>query len=368
MDWRILIVEDNAVMAESLKQALLRDLGEAVIEIVANFAEAPKIIARIKPDVAIFDIYDDQIEEHPEAAIKPAWQTVWNTHFCPVVFHTGHEVEEYKNIGHPFARYEIKGPESHGRVVKHIKDFKPEIEGLRTLRHELERSVQETLVHVSPLVWKIGKPKAELPDMLLRAVRRRMAATLDYPTKPLTNLQAWEQYICPPIGDNLLTGDLIRITNKPATNPQSYHLVLSPSCDLVLGRGNALEHVLVAGCVPVSKFVERAMVSTKKIIKDLPAELTKEQVGGLMVLPAFADVIPLMAANLKKLSHIPYVHIATKIDEKKPFTRIASLDSPFRERLAWAYLQVAGRPGVPDVDVQSLATAISQAITASTKA
>lgn len=368
MSWHILIVEDDAAMATSLEDALRREFTEIVVTVVSVFTQAPSKIATIKPDVVVFDIFDDQIEEHPEYAIKPAWDTVWNEFFCPVVFHTGHEVPEYKNINHPFARYELKGLGSLGRVVSHIKEFGPEIDGLRAIRNELLRSAHETLVHVSPLVWKMDAPKTELPDMLLRAVRRRLAATLDHPAEPFKYLQAWEQYICPPIGENLLTGDLIRTTNGLVTEPHSYHLVLSPSCDLVLGRGNTLEHVLVASCVPASEFVAKAMVSVKKIIKDLPAELTKEQVGGLMVLPAFADVVPLMAVNFKKLSHIPYADISTKNGETKLFTRIASLDSPFRERLAWAYLQVSGRPGVPDVDVNTLATAIDQAIKASPKA
>jgi len=33
------------------------------------------------------------------------------------------------------------------------------------------------------------------------------------------------------------------------------------------------------------------------------------------------------------------------------FTRIASIDSPFREQIAWAHLQIAGRPGVPERDI-----------------
>lgn len=368
MNWRILILEDDVVMAESLTDALRREFGEIDVTVVSRFEEAPSKIAAVKPDVVIFDIFDDQIEEHPEYAVKPAWLAVWNEFFCPVVFHTGHEVPEYKNINHPFARYEIKGPGSQGRVVNHIKEFSPEIDGLRAIRDELTRSVHETLVHVSPLVWQSGKPKAELPDMLLRVVRRRMAATLDHPAAPLKKIQAWEQYICPPIGESLLTGDVLLATSGNKHEPASYRLVLSPSCDLVVGRSNTLKQVLLAECVPASEFVEKASISPKKLVEDLPSELNKDQVAGLMVLPTFPGVVPLMAANLKKLSLIPYVDIVTKNGETKPFTRIASLDSPFRERLAWAYLQVAGRPGVPDVDVEALAVAIDQAIKANTKA
>lgn len=354
-------------MAASLADVLRRELGEVDV-LVSGFEEAPRKIADIMPDVVVLDIFDDQIAEHPEDAVKPAWHFVWDEHFCPVVFHSAHEVPEYRDLKHPFTRYEIKVAGSQGRVANHIRSFTAEIDGLRAVRRELSRSAHETLVHVSPLVWQSGKPEAELTDMLLRAVRRRMAATLDHPAAPLNKIQAWEQYICPPIGDNLLTGDIIRSTSGSANKPESYHLVLSPSCDLVLGRPNTLKQALVADCVQIREFVDKTNIRLQKLVERLPSELNKDQVAGLMVLPIFPGVLPLMAANLKILSLLPYADIATKKDETKLFTRIASLDSPFRERLAWAYLQVAGRPGVPDVDVETLAVAIDQAIKANMRA
>lgn len=368
MTCRVLIVEDNADMAASLTDVLRRELGEIDVIVVNRFAEAPGKIAAETPDVVVLDIFDDQIEEHPEDAVKPAWRVIWNEHFCPVVFHTAHEVPEYQNLKHPFTRYEIKGSGSQGRVASHIKDFTPEIDGLRAVRNELARSAHETLVHVSPLVWQSGKSNAERTDTLLRAVRRRMAATLDHPPAPLNKIHAWEQYICPPIGDSLLTGDILLAISGKEHEPTSYRLVLSPSCDLAIGRPNTLKQVLVADCVPVSEFVEKTRISPQKLTEKLPAELNKDQVAGVMVLPEFSSVLPLMAANLKKLSLLPYADIAARKGETKPFTRIASLDSPFRERLAWAYLQVAGRPGVPDVDVQAVAVAIEHAMKPSQKA
>jgi hypothetical protein len=34
----------------------------------------------------------------------------------------------------------------------------------------------------------------------------------------------------------------------------------------------------------------------------------------------------------------------------KEYVRIASVDSPFRELVSWAYMSDASRPGVPDCD------------------
>lgn len=43
------------------------------------------------------------------------------------------------------------------------------------------------------------------------------------------------------------------------------------------------------------------------------------------------------------------------------FERIASVDSPFRELVTWSYLQVAGRPGLPDRDLDEWAEGIDEA-------
>lgn len=358
MTCRILIIEDDPVMADSISQTLKRELGDVKIELESSFKNAPETLAATMPDVVVLDLFDDS--EASEEPVKPVWAVIWEKHFCPVVFHSAHDIEEYRTLSHPFVRYEIKGLGSHGRVANHIKEFASEITGLQSVRSELSQSIHETLLHVSPIVWRSGKPNAELTDMLLRSVRRRMAATLDHPTAPLTRIHAWEQYICPSIGDNLLTGDLLLAHDAEKAQPESYRLVLSPSCDLVLGRPNTVREVLVATCTKIDEFVNKTGVSHRKLADNLPSHLNKDQVAGFFPLPEFPGVFPLMAANLKGLSLIPYSDIATKVGDIKPFSRIASMDSPFRERLAWAFLQVAGRPGVPDVDVEAFAVSIQQ--------
>ena len=59
-----------------------------------------------------------------------------------------------------------------------------------------------------------------------------------------------------------------------------------------------------------------------------------------------------MAANLRDLELISITDIG-KEDSGADFFRIASLDSPFRELVAWAYMQTACRPGLPDRKVKA---------------
>lgn len=366
MIYRILIVEDDSKMIESLQGAFARLLGN--VEVFASgFANAAEKIADTLPDIVVLDVYEDKVEGNAVEAIEPTRRYIWDEHFCPVVYHSAHDFPDHLRQVHPFIRYESKTPGSQERVAGHVKSFAEEIAGLRTVRRELSRRAGEALRHVSSLIWQAGRPAGEQTDLFLRVVRRRMAAALDYTTEHQKQTQAWEQYIYPPIGDDLLTGDLIRSAAAKADDLTAYRLVLSPSCDLVRGRAKVLEHLLVAECVSVDEFLKKAGINVQKLNvrehrEKLLSELSKDQVAGMTVLPKFPEVLPLMAANLKKLSLIAYADVATKNGEAKPFVRVASVDSPFRERLAWAYLQVAGRPGIPDVDRGALADSIAQTI------
>ena len=68
-----------------------------------------------------------------------------------------------------------------------------------------------------------------------------------------------------------------------------------------------------------------------------------------------------MAANLRDLELIPIGDIATTETVGRNDIRIAAIDSPFRERIGWAYVQIGGRPGVPDCDPAPLIDAIVKA-------
>ncbi len=63
--------------------------------------------------------------------------------------------------------------------------------------------------------------------------------------------------------------------------------------------------------------------------------------------PCLKGRIPTMAADLRSLEFLPLADIGSS---GKAFLRIASIDSPFRELVSWAYLQIACRPGLPDRD------------------
>ena len=72
-------------------------------------------------------------------------------------------------------------------------------------------------------------------------------------------------------------------------------------------------------------------------------------------MPACSKLLPHMAVSLRDLELLPYDDILPPGGGEAKYERLASIDSPFREQLAWAYLRVGSRPGVPDRDIETWA-------------
>jgi len=153
-----------------------------------------------------------------------------------------------------------------------------------------------------------------------------------------------------------LTGDLLRKRGANWDDPTAYRLVLTPSCDLV--RGRCEPTLLVACCESMTKLAKKLSLSLaqNKLAKEAEKMetnvLTAGAFAGLFPLPAFPSRLPVMVANLKGLEVIPYDAIGRNDGTEPSFDRIASIDSPFREQVAWAYLTTAARPGMPDRDLK----------------
>jgi len=122
--------------------------------------------------------------------------------------------------------------------------------------------------------------------------------------------------------------------------------------------------VLVAKCVPIDRFLTIVMstggVKEKDLTEKLPRFLTEPHSGGLIPLPGFVTILPNMAADLRKLELIPVGEIGINSNDPRRYVRIASVDSPFREYISWAYLTVSGRPGVPERDMVKWSKEISE--------
>ena len=189
--------------------------------------------------------------------------------------------------------------------------------------------------------------------MILRAGRRRLAALMDDLAAHGDRLESWEQYLSPPIGSNIKLGDILRKADGEYDNPASFRVVLTPSCDLVAsgGREPKVDNVLVACCCSMREGLDLTSLKGMRLakLKDrLPGTvLSYGYFEAVIPFPSLKGRIPTMAAYLRDLEFIPVGDIGIS---EKAFLRVASVDSPFRELIAWAYLQIACRPGLPDRD------------------
>ena len=133
-------------------------------------------------------------------------------------------------------------------------------------------------------------------------------------------------------------------------DPTLFRVVLTPSCDLVRtdSRKPKVSQVLVAKCCSMKEGLDHTSLRSIKgsKLKDRLSSmmLTSGYLEALIPFPCLRGKIPTMAANLRELELIDIQNIGSD----KPFLRIASVDSPFRELISWAYLQTACRPGLPD--------------------
>jgi len=174
-------------------------------------------------------------------------------------------------------------------------------------------------------------------------------------TQPGEKLAPWEHYLCPPLARDTQLGDLLMVEGGSSEDPNAFRVVLTPSCDLERSGGRAakVKSVLVARCCSIKKAItltSLGQMNAKKLKSRLPSTvLTHGYFETILPLPGLVGRIPCMAANLRDIELIPLDRIA---NEGGDFKRVASMDSPFRELVAWSYTQVAGRPGLPDRDFQ----------------
>lgn len=354
---KVLLVDDDRNVVEPLKE----EFGdvEDIRHEWTGFSEAQTKIKAFRPDVIVLDLFQGNPQDGQTAG-KDALSTIWDNYFCPVVVYSADpsiidEDDLYR--GHPFIKTIKKGDDSEKLVVAAIREFQPVADRLKSVQEEAWKAFSIALREVSPYA-----PKGDdFMDVVHRAARRRLAASLDHPIVAGRQLDVWEQYVFPPVSSDIQLGDILRLSDGDR-EPKSYSVVLTPSCDLVRShdREAKVGNVLVAQCCPLTTVLD-AIGLKGNLTKALKSSRFREilSVGfgkSFIIFPALGELIPSMAANLKDLQLIPI----EEIDDK--YEVVASVDSPFRETVAWAYIQTAARPGLPDRNIESWQQEIGQSL------
>lgn len=350
----LLFIEDQPESVEPAIRKLRRSRKYAYTSKVVGFQETEQSIDVFAPDIVILDLLEvmDTGDRQPVGLAQ--YDIVWDRLFCPLVVYSAQpEIATDRHEPHPFVKAVQKGRDSITQLMETIRDLRPHVEALREAKLHIRHQFARALRDVAPYAFKSFKSKAEISEAIIRSGRRRLAALMD--TQPGETLAPWEHYLYPPISGDIQLGDLLMTVKGSSEDPNSFRVVLTPSCDLERsgGRTAKVASLLVARCCSIKKAINLTSLGEMgptKLKKRLPSTvLTHGYFETILPLPGLSGRIPCMAANLRDIELIPLDHIG---NDDAEFKRMASMDSPFRELVAWSYMQVAGRPGLPDRDFE----------------
>jgi hypothetical protein len=360
----ILIIDDKPESVVALEAEVDEQMPGASRRLV-DFEKAGEAIESYHPDVVILDLGQGAVVDHhnPGLAIR---DHIWERRFCPIVFYTAFPdlLKDDERLKHPLIKSVTKGAGSEAMVLACIRQLEPSISAIKDAGREMYWALTRALREVASGVFSSADTEA-IPDVLIRSARRRLAARMDEQLSTGgPHLKTWEHYLCPPTLPHLLTGDIICRRNGDQKDPSSYRLVLTPSCDLVeMGtRKPNVEKVLTAVCSDAERLLKDANLSpktqTERLKEKIKPFLRQGHGKSCLPLPELPHRFPTMVADFRALEVIDI----NQIGSNKEYERVASVDSPFRELVAWAYALNAARPGMPERDFDSWADEIVKAI------
>lgn len=356
---KVLIIDDQEESIRDIRKRL--DAEQSVTTKWCGFEQAEEEIRLFLPHVVVLDLLTDtpdgQSSVEESSVIR---DFIWNSRFCPVIVYSAQPERFPENhLKHPFVRTVKKGSDSVDELVAKLNDIEPHIRALADMEDSIRARLADAMQHVAPYAIEAHTDPNDVRETILRMGRRRLAAQMDdvmFGEK--STLKSWEMYLCPPVSTDLQLGDVLRETSTEESQPKFFRLVLSPSCDMVRAgrRSPKISKVLLARCCSVTKALERlGLAETKDLKLREPSRLNLSQgyIDHLIHLPSLSGRIPTMAADVKDLELVSINRIAPhqNIDSNsQQFSRVASIDSPFREAIMWSYVRTAGRPGLPDRD------------------
>ena len=382
---RVLLIDDEEAVRTALKheieeRAAPNGDGQKWTIQSQGFDRVKEALVSFRPDVVVLDLIEGQIPGETVSG-NQSFVEIRDNWFCPVVVHTGfadnRDFEE-----HPQVVQVTKGMGSEEQVLAELQGFIPVARMIRSVHEDFDGRIREALRDsVQTLSDQIDTGDDDSMELILpRAVRRQVAARVDLAASAGANVHAWERFLVPPLGNDLLTADLLRRSDASCTDPAAFRLILTPSCDLVRSgnRKPRVDRVLVARCEPLRKLGKMELSSGKPLTaqqkKSLRPMLTEGLIGEHLIVPEFRNHVPLMVANLKRLEFVDWDGVdlggggSGAGEQEAEWVRAASTDSPFRELAVWAYLRVTGRPGIPEIDVDRWINDISSRLEGSPEA
>lgn len=307
-------------------------------------------IEEYDPDILILDLKNNASNDFDGCDIL---DKAWEHHFRPTCVFSGQitdstvELEKYRS---PLVAFIDKGDETP--VKEFIDKMEPYVSCIRQVRNETNIAMRKSFDFFD-LAMKDGITD---PNVISALCGNRMKTYFDNEMGQ-KDFPIWSQYIYPTLNESFSTGDIITLKNcAPNTAIQKkFFIILSQSCDIAHSKIN---EVLVAKCYDIKLFLRKRNIGEGQYEirseDEVKTILNTGFCNELFPLPGIDSVIPDVAVNLKELKLIPVAQLGSS------YQKIASLSSPYKERLIWAYMQTACRPGVPDLDIEKWCDSLLQ--------
>ena len=359
---KVLLIDDDPEVRETLSAALHESGGWQVMD--RDFGGISEALAAYRPDFVVLDLIEGAVVDDLDSG-NASFESIREHWFCPVIVYSAFPNRQ-QFAPHPLVICVKKGTGSEILVRDRLTELRPQAEMVAEVHREFDSRIRKALRDSALELSDQLEEQPDSVDSLARSVRRLVAARIDEAEYDQEHLHAWERYVVPPLGTHLLTADLLRRTDAVWTDPASFRLVLTPSCDLASHGDTAprADTVLVARCEPVAELETLRSGAQSNQRKKLRSLLNEGAIGRHLPIPCLQGKVPSMVANLKRLELLPWAQIIvgdpahSTHPEPTHYRRIASTDSPFREMVTWAYLQVAGRPGLPRIDTSAWSSEI----------
>ena len=349
---RILFIEDEQSSIDPVLDSVRAEISDTLTQVV-DFDLAESEVRSFRPDIVVLDLARGNPSDGDYAGLD-TYDFIWGNRFCPIVVYSALQ-EQFSGPEHDFVRKVTKGSGSVQNVLNAIQDFLPHVQALQTTEEEIRQRLSEAMREVAPRAFRTFTDAVEREEVIVRAARRRVAAMMDTPTEEGKTLASWECYIYPPVSNDTLLGDVLIEKDGDSEDSSSFRVVLTPSCDMAQAK---VSEILVAKCCSMKQALKAIGLNENTNPTTIRDRLLRNGYAQTVIpFPPLPDIVPAMAADLRDLELIP----TDDVGENKRFQRKASVDSPFREMVAWAYMQTACRPGLPERDLDTWALAVREA-------
>jgi CheY-like chemotaxis protein len=368
---RVLVIDDVQEQADGLVLDLQEQNAGGCYK-TCPITDQLQQVREFSPDSIVLDLYQGPaVDQDPQG--MATYNEIWQHSFVPILVFTAGAPDPVLSSakGHPLVGYVSKNQAGANRAAAEWAiRMAPIGQGLKEMRSLLVENVsqatQASIQFTLPLVWDTSKDNDVNLGVIRDAARRRLASVVRYHIGDQRgHIQAWEQYVVPAAAPQLRMGDIIRRATGSINDIDAYRVILTPSCDMVPSRLR-VNQVLAAKCVSVSEYTSKLSLSQNaaKAIEKLKSHLSEPQFAGLVPMPGLREVLPIMAISLRNTVLLDVAALPMRGVESsdKEFVLVASLDSPYREWLAWAHLQIACRPGLPVRDDDAWAREIVESL------